>query len=178
MTEQCLIIICGPTAVGKTAVIKHLLRRLPQLKTGITYTTRAKRPHTKEDKVMYYVSAKQFEQKIRNDQLLEWATYNNDYYGSARQENLAILKKHPLLLNLEIKGSLQVKKLFPKALLVFIAPENLDQISQRLKRRRLSPAVFKQRLANAQWTLKQASKFDYQVVNRENQLDFTVSQIA
>src|SRR3989344_1111362 len=164
MTDRCLIIICGPTAVGKTAVINKLLSKLPTVKTGVTFTTRKKRRSYKEDKVIHYISKSQFETKIRNNELLEWAVYNDDYYGSARQENLNILKDHPLLLNLEVKGSLQIKKLFPQALLIFIAPESLDQINQRLQRRRLPLAVFKQRLANAKWTLKQASKFDYQVV--------------
>ena len=95
-----------------------------------------------------------------------------------RPENLDILKKHPLLLNLEVIGTFKVKELFPYALLIYILPENLDQIKDRLEKRTFSDAQRAQRLKTAEWSIQQADRYDYQIVNKEGSVDQTVTKIA
>jgi len=177
MTTKPIIVICGPTAVGKTTVVKKLLQKLNYLSTAVTYTTRAKRAES-EDKDMRYISQQEFEDKIREDHFLEWAEFSGDYYGTSKPESLETLKHKPLLLNIEVKGSLQIKSKFPNALLIYILPENLEQLLERFRQRGWAGTKFTERKEAAEWSLSQADKFDYQVVNKEGLVEHTVDQIA
>ncbi len=171
-----IIVINGPAAVGKTSIIKILLKKIPQLKSSVTYTTRGKRPG-KEDKDMRYISRPDFEQMVRDEKLLEWEEHYNNLYGSARDENLEIMRKHLLLMNIGVRGSLIIKKKFPDSLLIYILPENFEQIEKRLTKRKLEPADLKKRIADARASLAMADKYDYQVINREGLMDATVIEI-
>ena len=173
-----IIIINGPTGVGKTTIIKSVVKQLPQLRTGITYTTREIRPKDKEDKDMRHITEQGFKDKILNEELLEWAEFSGNYYGTAKKENLDILKNHPLLLNIEVVGTLKIKKLFPNALLIYILPENIEQLYSRLEKRSFSDKQRKERIEAAKWSIKQAKRYDYQIINYEGEINKTVKKIV
>ncbi len=170
-----IIVICGPTAVGKTVVIQRVLEQLPSLHTGITYTTRAPRPTNKEDKVLHYINRDEFEQKKQRGEFIEWAEYTGDLHGTSKD---SIITDGSLILNLDVQGSLQIKKLYPDSLLLFISPESLDQIKERLERRNLAPEDFQKRLQAAEECLAGKDTFDHIIINRENRLEQTVSEVV
>lgn len=176
MPERKIIIICGPTAVGKTVVIQQVLQRLPSLRTGITFTTRPAREMATEDKVMHYITREEFENKIASNVFVEWAEYNHNYYGTSKDSLAA--DNNPILLNLDIRGSLQMREKYPNSLLLFIAPENIEQIRERLERRNLSPEALQDRLQVAQECLAGASHFDHIIINKQGKLDQTVAEIV
>jgi len=177
MPNRHIIVICGPTAVGKTVIIQQVLQQIPSLKTGITFTTRPPRTNMTEDKTMHHISRAEFEKKISAGMFLEWAEYNGNYYGTAK-ETLATDTVAGLLLNLDIRGSLQIKKMYPESLLLFIAPENLDQIKERLERRNLTPEDLQSRLQAATECLAGAQYFDHRIINVQNKVDATVTAVV
>lgn len=175
--RQPLIVVCGPTAVGKTAVMRRVLKKLPELQTGITYTTRAKRTIGKEDKIMHYISVSEFKQKISDKFFLEWSIFNHDYYGTARQ-TLEKNSSKPLLLNIDIGGAMQIKKRFPWSHLIFIKPESIRQIEQRLIKRGLSGEALHGRLQEAKAAMAKAHLFDQRIINHQGRLPATVVAIV
>lgn len=177
MPKSQIIVICGPTAVGKTVVIQQVLKQIPSLKTGITYTTRSPREKASEDKVMRYISREAFEEKIQSQTFLEWAEYNGNYYGTSK-ETLAASADQALLLNLDIRGSLQIKTMYPESLLIFIAPENIGQIRERLKRRNLSEAELASRLQAATECLAGKDNFDHIIINKQGKVEQTVNEVV
>ncbi len=177
MPKAKIIVICGPTAVGKTVVIQQVLQKIAQLRTGITYTTRPPREKMTEDKVMRHITRAEFETKIASNDFLEWAEYNGNYYGTST-ESISAQSETALLLNLEIRGSLQIKEKYPESLLLFIAPENLEQIKERLERRNLVPEELASRLQAAAECLAGKSSFDQIIINRQGKVEETVEQIV
>jgi guanylate kinase len=154
-----------------------VLRQVPSLKTGITYTTRSPREKASEDKVMRYISREAFEEKIQSQTFLEWAEYNGNYYGTSK-ETLTASADQALLLNLDIRGSLQIKSMYPESLLIFIAPENIAQIRERLERRNLSNTELAGRLQAATECLAGKDNFDHIVINKQGKVEETVSQVV
>ncbi|MFH0873858.1 MAG: hypothetical protein V1846_03430 [Candidatus Komeilibacteria bacterium] len=171
-----IIVINGPTAVGKTSVINRLLQRMLILQTATTYTTRALRPGQKEDKKLVSISEKDFAAKVKGGTILEWTRYNGDCYGTA-SKSLTATKGKPLLLNLDVRGTRFIKRRFTRACLIFIRPESMKQIRQRLLARGLTPSQFRRRYGEAVAAMKGAHIYDYQVINHEGKVNQTVSQI-
>lgn len=177
MPSPKIIVICGPTAVGKTVVIQQVLQKISQLRTGITYTTRQPREKMTEDKIMRHINRSEFEEKIAHNDFLEWAEYNGNYYGTAK-ESVLNEKHNAVLLNLDIRGSLQLKALYPESLFIFIAPENLEQIKERLERRNLSSEELANRLRAATECLAGQKAFDHIVINHQGKVEQTVEEIV
>lgn len=176
-----LFIISGPSGVGKTAIVLGVLKKLPGLKTTVTYTTRKPRKGKAEDKVMKYVSKKTFSQKIKNNEFLEWAIVHGESYGTAKKETLIALKNCHLLCNVDVQGALNIKKKLPqKTVLIFIKPDTFENLSKRIKKRgaKMLPKELEQRLNNARKELNYAKFYDYQVINYENKLDKTINKVS
>lgn len=171
-----IIIINGPTGVGKTAVIKKLFHRIPQLRSTITYSTRPPRHNAREDKKMIYVSPSQFKVHVDKGDILEWARYDGHLYGTAKK-SVALANGNPLLFNIEIKGTRRIKKLYPQCLTIFIRPDSMSQIKERLQKRRLEPHEFRRRYREAGVAMKNAHFYDYQVTNHQGKISQTVTQI-
>ncbi len=171
-----IIVICGPTAVGKTAVINQLLQKMPTLKTGISFMTRTPRQGMPEDKKVFYITPGEFKQKISDGKILEWSEYNGHYYGTSK-ESLDSVGSAALLLNLDAAGSLNIKKLYPHSLLIFIDPESMDQIRQRLTSRGLTVEAFERRWQEAEKAMSLAPKFDLRIINYQGRLAETIEQV-
>ncbi len=171
-----IIIINGPTAVGKTTVIKRILQRMPQLQTATTYTTRPLRKGQREDKKIIHVSEKEFQTKIEAGALLEWSKHYGNFYGTAKK-SITDAKGKPLLLNIGFAGPKIIKKIYSQAFLIFIRPESMKQIKQRLLKRGITSSEFKRRYGEAIAAMKEAKIYDYQVTNHEGKIGQTVSQI-
>lgn len=164
-----LIILSGPSGAGKGTLCQELLRQLPDLKYSVSMTTRTSRPG-EVDGVHYYFRQKEdFEAMIHGDELLEWAQFCDNYYGTPRfAVEQAIQAGQDVILEIEIQGALQVKKRFPQGVFTFIVPPSLDILSERIHKRGTEiEEVIQKRLAKAIQELEYVSEYDYVVINDE-----------
>ena len=161
-----LIVVSGPSGVGKTTLIDHLLVTDPLTRRCITATTRAPRTGEIEGEHYFFVTRDRFE-AMKAGELVEWAEVHGETYGVPRayldRERAA---GHDVVLNIDIQGGDRVKQVFSDAVMVFILPPSFDALEARLRGRGDVPAADLQvRLANARTELTAAARFDYLVVN-------------
>ncbi|MCS7191975.1 MAG: guanylate kinase [Armatimonadetes bacterium] len=162
-----LFVISGPSGVGKGTLVAQVMKKLPNLKRAVTYTTRQPRQGEISGKDYYFVTREEFERLKQEGAFLEWAEVYGNFYGSPKREVEEILSKgHNVLLVLDVQGALTVKQEIPEALLIFIAPPSLDELRRRIKARGTNPPEdIERRMAKARWEMEQASKFDYILLN-------------
>lgn len=173
-----LILLCGPSGAGKTTVVKLLRQMRPEIRVGVTYTTRSARPD-REDKDMRNVTAEEFQGLLSSGALAEHAEFAGHLYGTSRADLDAALERGPVLLNLEIEGCRQVKAAYPDAAAIFLAPESTDVLESRLRSRAdYDEADVARRLARAKADWAQAGWFDYQVENPEGHPEAAAADLA
>lgn len=162
-----LIVISGPSGSGKGSIIKDLLQKNKNIWLSISCTSRQPRG-TEQDKVEYYFLTKeQFETKIKNNEMLEYAQYGDNYYGTPKE----YIKKHldngeDVILEIEIQGALKVKELLPETLFIFILPPSMQELRKRLEGRNTeSKDKIEKRFKIAYNEINEVSKYNYVVVN-------------
>ena len=163
-----LIILSGPSGVGKGVVCKALMERNPNLKLSVSATTRGKRPGEIDGVSYFFKTDEEFKRMIVNDEFLEYTSvYGSNYYGTPRtyvEEELAA--GHDIILEIDVHGANQVKKSCPFAIAVFLAPPSMSALKSRLIGRGTEePEVVERRFGEALYELRQAEKYDYIVVN-------------
>lgn len=162
-----LIVLTGPSGVGKGTLLRSLLARHPELYFSVSVTTRSPRPGEIEGKHYYFVTRNQFEQMVAAGELLEWAEYAGNYYGTPRR---AVEERIQLgqwvILEIELQGARQILKNFPSALNIFILPPSVTELERRLYGRgQDSQEAIARRLKRAQIELDAAKDFEIQIVN-------------
>lgn len=164
-----LIVITGPSGVGKGTLVKHLLWSHPELYLSISATTRSPRPLEVEGTDYYFVESETFSQMIKEENFLEWAEYAGNYYGTPKQPVITRLNQgQNVLLEIEVMGARNVKQSFPDALTVFILPPSLEELKNRLNNRGTeSPEVILARLEKAKLEISASEEFDYRLINDE-----------
>lgn len=172
-----LFVISGPSGVGKGTVVMQVLKRLPNLRRVVTYTTRPIRPSEIPGQDYHFVTREEFERLKAQDAFLEWAEVYGNYYGSPKDEVERVLAEgYDAVLVLDVQGALTVKQKRPDAVLIFLKPPSLDELRRRLEQRGTDPPeVIARRLAKAEWEMQQAKHFDFLVTN--DQLDEAVEQL-
>uniref|UniRef100_A0A7C5Z9W0 Guanylate kinase n=1 Tax=Caldicellulosiruptor owensensis TaxID=55205 RepID=A0A7C5Z9W0_9FIRM len=167
MRNGLLIVISGPAGTGKGTVVGKLLEKNPNIKLSISKTTRKPRPGEKEGVNYFFVSREQFEEEIKNENFLEYAEYNNNYYGTPKDFVLESLRKgFDVILEIETKGALKIKKAFSDAVLIFLLPPSLEELHRRLvKRGTESEDEIKARLEIAKNEIKLVPEYDYCIIN-------------
>jgi guanylate kinase len=169
MSAGKLIVITGPSGVGKGTLVRSLIARHPKLYLSISATTRQPRPGEIDGKDYYFVSKQQFENAIEQGELLEWAEYAGNYYGTPKTSvEKQINRGKWVLLEIELIGARIVKKIFPDALLIFILPPSLEELGRRLRGRGKDSqeAIFR-RLERAKAEIEAKDEFNIQIVNDE-----------
>lgn len=165
--QPILIVVSGPSGSGKGTLCQMLRKELPDLVYSISLTTRHPRPNEKNGVDYIFVSRDEFQKHIAAGDFLEWAEVYGNYYGTLRstvEENLKAGKD--VLLELDIQGGQQVKKIYPDAVLIFIMPPSLDELSKRIIGRGTDDAAtINIRLSCAPDELLAAKKYDYVVYN-------------
>jgi guanylate kinase len=166
-TSGKLIVITGPSGVGKGTLLAKLRQHHPELFFSISATTRTPRPGEVEGQSYYFVSHERFQDMIAAGELLEWAEFAENYYGTPRQAVTAqIAKGKIVILEIELQGARQVRQTYPQALQVFILPPSFAELEQRLRQRAQdSEAAIARRLATAQAEIAAADEFDVQIIN-------------
>jgi len=166
-----LLIVSGPSGVGKGTVLKELFASSDDFVLSVSATTRVPR-NGEEDGVNYFFKTKEeFEAMIENGELLEYASYNGNYYGTPKAYVDAKLNEGKnVILEIELQGAVNVKKLAPEAVMIFIAPESKDILHERLTGRGTeSEDVIANRIAIAQKELRACLMYDYITVNRQGE---------
>jgi guanylate kinase len=177
--EPLLVVISGPSGVGKDTVIQRLKEReLPFHFVG-TATTRPARPDEVHGVDYFFLSSDEFARMIETDELLEYAIVYNDYKGIPKEQvRQALASGKDVLMRIDVQGAATIREISPEAVLVFLTTQNETELVNRLKARKSeTPEGLNLRIATARKELKRIKEFDYVVVNRDDKLDETVDKI-
>lgn len=164
-----LIVVSGPSGVGKGTVCRKLRKQNPNLTYSISATTRAPREGEKEGINYFFKSRVEFEQMIKNGELIEWAEYNGNYYGTPRRfVEKSLQEGKDVLLEIEVEGAKQVKETFPKGVFIFLVPPTFEDLRKRLVGRGSeTPRSLNDRLRIASQEVDQIDVYNYAVINDE-----------
>ncbi|MFN3693668.1 MAG: guanylate kinase [Ignavibacterium sp.] len=176
-TKGKIIVISSPSGGGKTTIVRKILAEFPEIVFSVSATTRPKRPDEIDGVHYFFLSEKEFEEKIKNNEFIEWERFYDYYYGTLKTFVLDNIEKgKTVLLEIDVKGALSVKKLFPDAVLIFIDIPSFEELVERLRKRKTeSEADFKKRIDRAKMELSYKDKFDYIFINKD--LEEVTSQI-
>ncbi|MBP5971714.1 guanylate kinase [Brasilonema sp. CT11] len=171
-TKECpptgkLIILTGPSGVGKGTLMRSLLQRHPQLHYSVSVTTRSPRPGETNGKDYYFVSRREFEELVAAGELLEWAEFAGNYYGTPREAVMNQIRSGKrVVLEIELKGARQIRTCYSSALSIFILPPSMSELEKRIRgRAQDSDEAIARRLRCAQEEINAADEFDIQIVN-------------
>ena len=172
-----LIIITGPSGVGKGTVVKKLLDRDKDIWLSISATTRNPRMGEKDGKNYYFVSNESFKEMIDKEEFLEWAKFSGNYYGTPLSKvNEKIEKGFIVLLEIEVEGAKQIKEKFPEALSIFLLPPSKEELEKRIRKRGTEKEeAIQKRLSRANYEIPFSSKFDFALTNHD--IDETVKAV-
>ena len=167
--EGILIVVSGFSGAGKGTIMKALLERYDNYALSISATTRNPRPGEEEGKAYFFKTTEEFEKMIAQDDLIEYAMYVGNYYGTPKayvEEQLCAGKD--VILEIEIQGALKVKEKFPNTLLLFVTPPSAEELRKRLEGRGTeTQEVIDGRMKRAIEEAEYMDQYDYLVVNDE-----------
>ena len=177
MSKGILVVVSGFSGAGKGTVMKRLLEKYDDYALSVSVTTRAPRPGEEDGIAYFFRSREEFEQLIREDALIEYAQYVENYYGTPRsyvEEQLSAGRN--VILEIEIQGALKVKEKFPNTLLLFVTPPSAEELRKRLEGRGTeTQEVIDGRMKRAIEEAEYMDQYDYLVVNDE--LDVCVEEM-
>jgi len=162
-----VFVISAPSGAGKTTVCEALLAGIKNLKRSVSVTTRAPRPNEKNARDYFYTDAKKFRQSIKKGEFLEWEENFGCLYGTPGKFVSETVKSgRDILLSIDVKGAMQVKKALPASVLIFLKPPSMKELARRLRGRNTDrPKEINARLRRAKNEMKYADKYDYVIVN-------------
>lgn len=164
-----LIIVTAPSGAGKTTIVRHLLKKYPELAFSVSATTRKKRKGEKEGEDYYFIKVKKFKELIGEEAFLEWEeVYHDQFYGTLKSEaeRLWAEGKH-IIFDIEVHGATNLKKVFPeKTLTIFVKPPTPEVLAERLRGRKSeSEESLRKRIEKSTYELSFEKNFDIVLVN-------------
>lgn len=177
--EPLLIVISGPSGVGKDSVIRRMKERNLPFHFVVTATTRPARPDEVHGKDYFFVTSDEFAEMIEKGELLEYAIVYRDFKGIPKEQVRQALKSgKDVIMRVDVQGAATIREICPEALLIFLTTQDEEELVRRLKVRKTETREgLNLRIATARQELKRVGEFDYVVVNRECQLDEAVESI-
>ena len=172
-----MVILSAPSGAGKDTVFKEISRTRSDVCESISATTREPRAGETDGVNYYFLTQSKVEKKIENNEFLEYASYNNCYYGTPASTVLKLVEEGKIcFLIIERKGAQKIMKSYPEAVSIFLMPPDMETLEKRLKKRNTdSEEAIISRLKIAEEEIKSASEFDYIVIN--NELEKAVDEI-
>ncbi|MBU7583705.1 MAG: guanylate kinase [Nostoc sp. TH1S01] len=184
-TKECppigkLIVLTGPSGVGKGTLMRSLLQRHPQLYYSVSVTTRSPRPGEIDGKNYYFINRSKFEQLVAQGEFLEWAEFAGNYYGTPREAVVDQIQSGKLVvLEIELEGARQIRASFPNALSIFILPPSFEELEKRIRGRgQDSEEAIARRLTRAKAEIAAADEFDIQIVNDDFETALKAIEVA
>ncbi len=167
-----LIVISGPSGVGKDTIIERLLKMDPNLRYSISFTTRPKRDYEVDGVHYSFVTKPMFEDLVGRGELLEWAAYNGYHYGTSRTRVEKLQRQGlDVILKIEVRGAEQVREKRPDGVFIFIAPPSMEELLKRREERGSdSEKEIEERQRLARWEMSFAQYYDYVVTNEDAQV--------
>ncbi|MDW8318941.1 MAG: guanylate kinase [Anaerolineae bacterium] len=174
-----LVILSGPSGVGKDAVMARMRELGVPFYQVITAATRPRRPNEQDGVDYHFVSLERFAQMIEQGELLEHAVVYGDYKGIPKAEvRKGLASGLDVVLRVDVQGAATIRRLVPQAVAIFLMPSSEEELVNRLRQRRTEdPGALAMRIATAREELRRLPEFDYVVVNRQNRLDEAVQQV-
>ena len=175
-----LFIISGPSGVGKDTLIEHMRPHFPEVYFAVTVTTRARRPGEIEGVHYYFMDEATFSARRRDEEFLESATVYGHHYGVPRGPiRAALARGQDVFVKVDVQGAASIRQLVPPAVGIFLVPESMAALLQRLRSRKTDdPTVLMHRFSTATRELAAAELFDYVVFNESDRLERTVDNIC
>ena len=168
-TKGKLIVFSAASGAGKTTIVKEILKEFTQIIFSISATTRPKRKTEIDGIEYFFLTEIEFQKRIENDDFIEWEKFYDYYYGTLKSfitENIEAGK--PVLLELDVKGALTIKRLYPYAHLIYISPPSFEELVNRLRQRNTeSESDFLKRIDRAKMELSLKGQFDYIIENKD-----------
>lgn len=177
--EPLLVVLSGPSGVGKDTVIDRMKDRKLPFHFVVTATTRPPRANEQHGRDYFFLTHDEFAEMIEQGELLEYAIVYNDYKGIPKEQvRQALASGKDVVMRIDVQGAATIRELCPGAVLIFLSTQDEAELVNRLTARKSeTPEGLKMRIATARQEMKRVSEFDYVVVNREMQLDETVDTI-
>ena len=178
MRKGLVTVLSGFSGAGKGTIMKHLLEEYPnRYNLSISATTRNKRIGEEDGREYFFKTRDEFEEMIKNNELLEYAEFSGNYYGTPKEYvNRLVDEGKDVLLEIEVNGALQVRKLFPDSVLLFVTPPSADALKSRLVGRKTeSMEEIENRLSISSKESLLMGKYDYLIVNDE--IDAAVKEV-
>lgn len=169
MMAPLLIVISGPSGVGKDTVTRRLFELAPDLKYSVSYTTRPRRSGEVDGKSYSFVSEDEFQRLVDAGEFLEWAQVHDHRYGTSRRRVQVLLDAgHDVLLKIDVQGAMRVRQQVPEGVFIFMTPPSIEALIERLMGRKTEdPASLERRQRDALQELGLAREYRYIVCNRE-----------
>jgi len=165
--EGLLVIVCGPSGVGKGTILSALMERNGNVRYSISATTRSPRQGEKDGVNYFFKTREEFEEMIKNDALVEWDEYCGNFYGTPKSYVEQTIKQgYDVILEITVEGALKVKKKYPDCVTIFLLPPSFEELRRRIIGRGTEDEeIISKRLDVAKWEIEQADKYDYVVIN-------------
>lgn len=178
-SRPLLIVLSGPSGVGKDAVLARMKELGRPFHYVITATTRPKRAGEKNGVNYRFLSREGFQQMIDKHQFLEWANVYGNYYGVPKNEITSALSKGvDAIVKVDVQGAATIKKILPQAVFIFLMPPSMEELEKRLRKRHSESSTdLALRLEKARGEIESLPLFDYVIISHQNKLDEVVSQI-
>ena len=176
MSKGNLFVISGASGVGKTSVLKQVMKVRDGLQFSVSATRRPPRPGEVDGVNYYFISRDEFQAMIDRNEFVEYDYHMENYYGTLKSEVLKKTENGNMILDVEPNGALAIREIYPDATLIFVAPPSVDTLEQRIRGRGdTGDDQIKVRLERAAWECAQGEKYDYIVIN--DVLDDCVEQV-
>ena len=162
-----IIAISAPSGSGKTTIVRRILKDIPELVFSVSATTRKRRNDEKEGVHYYFITEEQFKEKIEKNEFIEWEKFYDYYYGTYKKVvDDAVSSGKSIILEVDVKGALSLKSIYPDAVLIYIVPPSFDELVSRLVKRKTEDEIdLQKRIDRAKMELGMKDKFDYFIDN-------------